>query len=165
MIRKEKAVPKQSCRLLVNYGKDSEPGPNHKDELFLRMFLSCFTRKQFDYFIQRYYFLDETVLYNHKLEKQIARYLKQRYVKDKLVRECSDDSIQLENMYVKCLESIPDWFIRQIGDSGVIDWHPDAEMIGISMKYCRRSKKKLWVNLIGGAIILIIFSLYLVFFR
>ncbi len=164
LVRSGIAVPKSSCVLLQNYVKNTHIGPNHADEVFLRMFLSCFTRTQFDYFIKRYYFLDETVLYNHKIERKIARYLKQRGVKEKLTWNSSDDTISLEEMYVKCLDSIPEWFITQIGEKGILNWHSDAAEIGISMKYCRRSKNRLWVNLIGGVIIAIASYIYIKFF-
>ena len=164
LVRSRNVVPKSSCVLLLNYAKNANIGPNYEDEVFLEMFLSCFTRTQFDYFIKRYYFLDETVLYNHKIERKIACYLKQKGVKEKLTWDNSDGTISAEEMYVKCLDSIPEWFIIQIGEKGILNWHPAAAEIGISMKYCRRSRKKIWVNLIGGVLIAIASYIYIHFF-
>lgn len=77
LIRTGNAQPQKSCLLLAEFAAAPNEGPNKDDELALQRIFSYFKRKQFDYFINRYYLFNE-VNYNCRMERRIAKLMKGR---------------------------------------------------------------------------------------
>ena len=128
LVRSGKATPKASCTYLQEYIKRPEEGPNELHEHSLKGILSLLERKQFDYFINRYYFMDSNVKRNRRLEFQIARLFLGlgtcrivllwngiKYLKPGMGR------------YVGYLDSMPIHFLEQIGKEGDVVWHRDLK--------------------------------------
>lgn len=124
LVRRGTAIPKASCTYLQEYIKRSWEGPNEFHEHSLKGILSLLERKQFDYFINRYYFMDSNVKRNRCLEFQIARLFLGlgtcrlvllwngiKYLKPGMDR------------YVGYLDSMPVHFLEQIGKAGDVVWH------------------------------------------
>jgi len=140
LVRSGKATPKASCTYLQEYIKRPGEGPNELHEHSLKGILSLFERKQFDYFINRYYFMDSDVKYNRRLEFQIARLFlglgTGRFV---LLWEGIKYLKPGTSRYVGYLDSIPTHFLGQIGKKGELQWHWDMKSsLRMEMKYRTR---------------------------
>lgn len=128
LIRSGKVTPKASCMYLQEYIKRPGEGSNELHEHSLKGILSLFERKQFDYFISRYYYMDSNVKYNWRLELQIARlFLGIGTGRFALLWEGIKYLKPGVGRYVGYLDSIPTHFLGQIGKKGDIDWHRDMK--------------------------------------
>lgn len=134
-IRLGQAFLKASCILLTEFSPKMNVGPNEDDELALQRIFSYFERKEFDYFINRYYFFDKEVEYNRRMERKIARLMNGRgaawpirWKKTKVLPPGAAN-------YVGYLDSMPEWFLNQIGaGKKKIVPHPEAGTLSVQQR-------------------------------
>ncbi len=131
LVRNGQAMPKASCILLKEYA-DNPPneGPNKDDELALQRIFSYFKRKQFDYFINRYYLFNE-VNYNRRMERRIAKLMKGRGIAWPIRWKRTKLLMPGNANYVGYLDSMPEFFLLQIGMKKGLDSHPEADVWGM----------------------------------
>lgn len=133
-IRDDDVKPQKGCIVLCEYQKNKSKGPNKDDELALQRILSYFNRKQFDYFINRYYLFQE-VHYNRRMERRIAKLMNGRgaawpirWKKTKVLPPGAAN-------YVGYLDSMPEWFLNQIGaGKKKIVPHPEAGTLSVQQR-------------------------------
>ncbi len=130
LVRSGQATPKVSCILLKEYADNPNEGPNKDDELALQRILSYFKRKQFDYFINRYYLFNE-VNYNRRMERRIAKLMKGRGIAWPIRWKRTKLLTPGNTNYVGYLDSMPEFFLLQIGMKKELDSHPEADVWGM----------------------------------
>lgn len=156
LIRNGKGIPATSCELLTEYAKQPGKGPNEEDEQLLLRLFSCLTRKEFDYFINRYYLLDPDTPHQRRTERWIARYMGFWNVAGKRRWKGLTSKAWRERMYVEYLDSIPRWFLEQINNKKFyIMGHPDAAGQEWNARWYRRNRTELWVTIVTLTVLVI----------
>ena len=130
LIRTGNAQPQKSCLLLAEFAAAPNEGPNKDDELALQRIFSYFKRKQFDYFINRYYLFNE-VNYNCRMERRIAKLMKGRGIAWPIRWKRTKLLTPGNTNYVGYLDSMPEFFLLQIGMKKELDSHPEADVWGM----------------------------------
>lgn len=102
----------------------------------MNLIFSSFSRKMFDYYIERYYMLNG-VEYDKKLEKKIARCFQG---KGRLRVLFNFDHFRpgntSESAYISYSNMIPSLFLEQIGKDGPLQVHPDMfQHWGVQRRY------------------------------
>ncbi len=155
LIRDGRGIPASSCELMTEYAKQPGTGPNEEDEQLLLRLLSGFTRKEFDYFISRYYLLDPKTPYQRRTERWIARYMGLWDVAGKRRWKGLTQKKWRERMYVEYLDSIPRWFLEQIRKKGEIIGHPDASWQEWNARWYRRKRPLFWLTIVTLTVLVV----------
>lgn len=127
LIRFEKAAPSQNNEALKEFAKHPGAPMSDGEKEEICMFLSMMNRKQFDYFIKRYFYFDPDTQYDTKLEKQIQKIFQLRGDASVLrwMRITPNPTCDA-SFYVRCLEGLSDFFLDQIHTNGTIVSHPSV---------------------------------------
>lgn len=92
----------------------------------MNIILSQFSRKMFDYFIDRYYYI-KNIPYNEKIEKKIAKKFEGKGNLVPLYKSNNFHSVTASpEAYIQYVKLIDPFFIDQIGTGKPIYAHPDS---------------------------------------
>lgn len=148
LIRESIAIPAPDCTVLQEFAEHPGQQLTEEEQKQVSMLLSMFNRKQFDYFMKRYFFFDAEVCENARLEKQI-RHIFQLRGDAYPLRWFHLLPVQTGSAsYARCLEGITYFFLDQIHGKDVIIKDPAAEQWMILQRRFRIARRVLPIGIV-----------------
>lgn len=153
--------PKPKKRLLCAYSRYVSSGSAEtylSEEL--ECIFSCFSRKTFTYFIDRYFYFDDSTPYSRKYERKIRKLFSGKGdVRPLYVWNRWKSHTPTPATYLFALNSLPDYFLRQISSEEDLLPHPEYDKYFVlTQRFLLRQKALpvLFVMFIVSMIVLLI---------
>lgn len=159
LTQQQKLLPKTN-NLLYSYRTFNVEENDLTYECLLNRSLSLLTRKQFDYFMNKYLFLEHNVKSNKIIERQIKR-LFEGYGDGFVLKLLKTKMLPITNsLYIHSLRFLSYHFICQIGGNNLIIKSEDLNSVSYQYGQYSRKKTELKIGVLMFLFCLIAMTIY-----